>query len=125
MPSLEGRRVIYRRGSRMVIAVIRNGECEVDDFLSALPPRAKSQFQTRFERYCEVGFLRNPDQMRRIDVDERKPHVYEIKVPDGPGYRLFGIVEASGLFVATHGAPKPKQSALKSHVTKSRDHYGK
>jgi putative component of toxin-antitoxin plasmid stabilization module len=108
----------------MVVAVTTDGVCEVEQFLAALPARAKAQFKSRFEHYCAVGYLRNPDQMRKLQCDEDKPPVHEMKIPDGPGYRLFGIVE-DNLFVATHGAKKPKESTLKKHAKRARDAYRK
>ncbi len=109
---------------RKIVAVVRNGVCEVEQFLSDLPARAKTQFKARFERYCQVGFLRNPDEMRRLQADSDRPHVHEIKVFDGPGYRLFGVVDGK-VFVATHGVKKPKESDLKKHAKKAREEYQK
>ncbi|AXH48373.1 RelE-like toxin [Gordonia phage Floral] len=122
-PSGDRKTIYGHQGLRkMVVAVVEEGACEVEQFLADLPERARAQFFVRFRMYCEHGRLRNPDQMRKLQVDTDRPPVHEIKVPDGPGYRLFGIEEA-GKFVATHGAKKPKEKALRKHVNRARSTY--
>jgi hypothetical protein len=107
---------------KFVVAVIRDGVCDVEGFLAALPERAYAQFRVRFERYCTVGFLRSPDHWRKLQVDKKQPDVWEMKVHVGPGYRLFGIVEGN-TFVATHGSEKPKKNGLGRHVKRAREDY--
>ncbi|MFL0158588.1 hypothetical protein [Mycobacteroides chelonae] len=122
MTSPGGRKLLEGRSGdpRKIVAVVRDGVCDVEQFLSALPDRAKAQFKARFERYCQVGHLRSPDEWRRLQADDERPLVYELKISHGPGYRLFGIVEGR-VFVATHGVKKPKESDLKRHAKKARE----
>lgn len=107
---------------KFVMAVVKDGECGVERFLADLPKRANAQFSVLFERYCAVGFLRSPDHWRRLQVDKKKPDVWEMKVHFNPGYRLYGVVEGN-TFVATHGSEKPKKNALEQHVKRARDDY--
>lgn len=107
-------------GVRLTIwgVVDEGGVCEAEDFLRALDMPAQTKFQARFERLTAVGYLRSPDEMRRLQV-AGSPEVQEIKVNHGPGYRLYVI--RHGLdWLATHGAKRPKDKNVPTEVAKAR-----
>lgn len=97
-----------------------NGRCAALDFLDGLDARTWAQFKTRFERYCDQGYLRSPEEMRIIEEKNVSVQVHEIKTRSG--YRLFGVLVAKG-FVASHGDKKPKQKAVVKHAKRARERY--
>lgn len=72
-------------------------------------------------RLAEVGWLRSPEFMRRLQVPGEPP-VEEIKAHSGPGYRLYVIKEGIN-WVATHGRKKPKDRRVKREAERSRQIY--
>jgi putative component of toxin-antitoxin plasmid stabilization module len=86
-----------------------------------LDAREQARFRALLERLCSVGFLRAPEDMRRLEV-AGDPSVSEVKVHSGPGYRLY-LVPEHRRWIATHGCKKPKDKLVARQVTKSRKMY--
>lgn len=97
---------------------VASGECPAEDFLAGLDSQAQTQFKARFEQLTSVGYLRNPDQYRRLEV-KGEPMVYEIKAHCGPGWRLY-VVQVGKTWIATHGCQKPKDRRVPNEVEKAR-----
>lgn len=113
--------VTLAMGPKGVIIGVRlpDETCPSEDFLKGLNTAAQTQFQARFERLTQIGYLRNPDQMRQLHVPG-EPKVWEIKVPTGPGWRLY-VVHAQTIWVATHGSAKPSKNRVPNEVDRARD----
>lgn len=113
---------LIRSGIRAaVVAVIRaDGSCPAKEFLDEVKI---AQLEMRIESFCAMGTLRTPEAFRRLDVDDRKPAIWEIKSDKGPGYRLYGV-RLGQRFVATHGTPKRKGTrAVRIEVERARTIY--
>lgn len=116
-----GRQLQSGRKGQVVGVVLPNGTCPAFDFLSGLATPVQTRFRALLERLCDVGFLRAPETMRRLEV-AGDPRVHEIKVHNGPGYRLY-VVQEHRLWIATHGVKKPKDSRVASEVERARVIY--
>lgn len=113
------REELIRSGIKaVVVAVVRaDGSCPAKEFLDEV---RVAQLEMRIEFLCATGTLKTPEAFRRLDVDDKKPVVWEIKADKGPGYRLYGVRLGPKL-VLTHGTTKRKgTSALKAEVVKAR-----
>lgn len=101
-----------------VVAVVKaDGSCPAKEFLDEV---RVAQLEVRIESFCAMGTLRTPELFRRLDVDDKKPAVWEIKADKGPGYRLYGVRQGPKL-ILTHGTTKRKGArAVKAEVEKSR-----
>jgi putative component of toxin-antitoxin plasmid stabilization module len=112
--------VTLATGPKGVIIGVRlpNESCPSEDFLAGLNTAGQTQFKARFERLTQIGYLRNPDQMRPLHV-AGEPKVWEIKVPDGPGRRLY-VVRVQMTWVATHGSDKPSEKLVSNEVHRAR-----
>lgn len=105
-----------------VLAIVTSEDlCPADDFLASLRDRAQAQFKARFEAYAAVGHLRAPE-FYRVLRPAGEPTVAEIKIHDGPGYRLYVIRQGLNL-VATHGGAKPKKNRVSREVELARAMY--
>lgn len=93
------------------------GICAARVFLESLSAQSQAQFKARFERYCQVGYLRSPNEWRMIHESDASPRVHEIKTRNG--YRLFGV-ELGDTFFASHGAKKPKKNKVAQHAERAR-----
>lgn len=105
-------------GPRGVIMGVRlsNGECPSRTFLAKLDIKSQTQFQARFEQLTAVGYLRNPDQYRPLQV-QGDPRVCEIKTQSG--CRLY-VIQVGQKWIATHGRRKPKDRKVPAEVDKAR-----
>lgn|GEM_PF-2123461 len=108
-------------GAKGVIVGVRlpSGRCPARDFLESLDNQAQAQFKARFERLTSVGFLRNPESIRPLEVPGA-PKVWEIKAPAGPGWRLYVIREQT-TWVATHGKAKPPNKKVSGEARRARN----
>ncbi len=86
----------------MYATIDDNGDCGVKAWLTGLPIQAQVQFRARLERLAEIGHLRSPEEMRRLQCAGEP--VSEIKVRSG--YRLYTLPHGED-WVGTHGAKKP------------------
>lgn len=125
MTKLDGKREARRREELIrsgikaaVVAVVRvDGSCPAREFLDEV---RVAQLETRIEFLCATGTLKTPEYFRRLDVDDKKPPVWEIKADKGPGYRLYGVRLGPKL-VLTHGTTKKKGTkAVQAEVVKAR-----
>lgn len=118
--SLTYERIQNGRQKQILAMVDGDGCCKALEFLNQLDAKSWAQFKARFERYCDQGYLRSPNEMRVIIENNVSVPVYEIKTHSG--YRLFGVLIAKG-FVASHGDKKPKPKAVGKHARRARDRY--
>jgi putative component of toxin-antitoxin plasmid stabilization module len=95
-----------------------DGTCPSEVFLTKLGAPEQTAFRARLERLTTVGYLRSPEQFRRLNVPG-EPSVSEIKVDKGPGWRLY-VVTITGEWVATHGGKKPKDKRVPAEADKAR-----
>lgn len=97
------------------MAVVKDdGSCPATDYMEKV--RCKAKFEARFKRLGAFGWLRSPEHMRKIkDSDD----VWEIKVSDGPGRRVYGCFEGN-VFVITHGRNKPPDKKVAGEAKKAR-----
>jgi hypothetical protein len=111
-------RLVLCGGSSLTLYAVvgEDGSCDAKAWLAGLPQQAQIQFQARFERLCEVGFLRSPEEMRRLDCPG-DPKVFEIKVKSG--YRLYVVLEGKD-WLATHGVKRPKDKHVCRQAMKTR-----
>jgi putative component of toxin-antitoxin plasmid stabilization module len=100
---------------------LSNGDCPSEAFLGSLDSPAQAQFLARFERLTEVGYLRNPEQIRALQVTG-SPKVWELKVHSGPGWRLY-VVQDQRTWVATHGCSKPPDRRVSNEVKRAREMF--
>ncbi|HVF20748.1 MAG TPA: hypothetical protein VNA14_10945 [Mycobacteriales bacterium] len=111
---------------RRIVAVrAAGGLCHAEDFLNGLRERQKRayvQFTVRLSKLAEVGWLRNPEDVRPVE-DGESPTVWEIKAHDGPGWRLYGIQDGDTWYL-THGRKKPGDRRVASEAAKARQIYG-
>ncbi|MBS9534345.1 hypothetical protein KIH27_12190 [Mycobacterium sp. M1] len=114
---------VLHTGPKLTIyaAIGPTGGCEAEAWLAALADRAKAQFLARFERLAEIGFLRSPEEMRELQCGSGEK-VHEIKVPFGPGYRLY-VIRVGRDWLATHGTTKPRDARVCTEATRARDIY--
>ncbi|MFV8310336.1 hypothetical protein [Mycobacteroides chelonae] len=118
--SLGYERIQNGRQKQILAMVDGDGCCEALEFLDQLDAKSWAQFKARFERYCDQGYLRSPNEMRVIIENNVSVPVYEIKTHSG--YRLFGVLIPKG-FMASHGDKKPKPRAVGKHARKARDRF--
>jgi len=86
--------------TRTVLALERDGRCETQEFLSALPERAVRSIDGVMQRLAEVGRAgKGEERFRHL----RGP-VYEMK-EHSSGVRLYCFLSGRVL-VCTHGSPK-------------------
>lgn len=113
-------RVLYTGRKLTIYAVVGpTGRCEAEVWLETLVDRAKAQFMARFERLAEIGFLRSPEEMRELQCGSGEK-VHEIKVPFGPGYRLY-VIRTGRDWLATHGTKKPREAKVCAEATRARE----
>lgn len=117
-----GRLLQSGRKGQVVGVELPDGTCPAYEFLSGLGANEQARFRALLEQLCEVGFLRAPEVMRRLEV-AGDPRIHEVKVHKGPGYRLY-LVQKSRLWLATHGSKKPKDSRVQNEVERARKIYG-
>jgi len=86
-----------------VVAVVVDETCYAVEYMTAV--KCRPRFDARFRTLAQVGKLRNPDYMRKLEGE-----VWEIKVDQGPGRRIYGCWQGR-VFVLTHGSDKPKKVA--------------
>lgn len=87
--------------------VLPDGTCPAISYMHEV--RCEAKFQARFQALTQAT-LRSPEFYRSLGDG-----VWEIKVEDGPGRRVFGRWEGK-VFVVTHGANKPKPKAVVKEV---------
>lgn len=128
MAYYEGTRSIHVGSlGRIVGAIRKDGSCPSEDFLRGLESLGQAQFKTRFERLTTLGHLRSPEHYRPLQVPGT-PRVWEIKISAGKGLRLYVVphhmtLADDRLWVATHGAPKPKDKQVPAQVHLARTIY--
>jgi putative component of toxin-antitoxin plasmid stabilization module len=114
--------VELQAGQRLRVLALRNDDhCPAEVFLKDLDSRAQSAFQAKLEHLCDIGYLRAPEHMRELHVPGAPP-VFEIKIDNGPGYRLY-VIRCGRDWVATHGERKPKDKQIKVNVRKARQAF--
>lgn len=93
--------ILVRDGpTRTVLAFERDGRCETQEFLSALPERAVRSLDAVMQRLAEVGRAgKGEERFRHL----RGP-VYEMK-EHSSGVRLYCFLSGRAL-VCTHGGPR-------------------
>ena len=95
----------------VVAVVLEDGTCPATAYMHSVKCEAK--FQARFQTLAQVGTLRVPEFMRHLSDG-----VFEIKVEDGPGRRVFGQWKGRA-FVVTHGVDKPKPKAIAKEIDRT------
>jgi hypothetical protein len=100
--------------------VNEDGVCGAEEWLAGLSTGAQGQFMACFEQLTAVGFLRGEERMHPTK-GSGAPVVQEIKVHDGPGYRLY-VIKQGRDWVATHGCKKPRNNKqVAREAKKARD----
>lgn len=79
-----------------------------------------AQFEAKFQALVLRGRLANPDQMRPLGGVTWK--VWEIKVNQGPGRRVYGCWRGR-IFVLTHGGNKPRARRVAVEVARAERLY--
>ncbi|MFF0490814.1 hypothetical protein ACFYTQ_17480 [Nocardia sp. NPDC004068] len=95
--------VLHDGRTLTLFGAVIGGACRARDWLASCDERTKAQFYVRFERLTTIGYLRSPEEMRRLHCPV-SPSVSEIKTRSG--HRLYVIREGND-WIATHGARKP------------------
>jgi hypothetical protein len=106
---------------RVIGLALPTGTCLAREFLAGLGSREQARFAALLERLTLIGYLRAPEEMRRLEVSG-DPAVYEIKAHTGPGFRLY-VVHGHRQWVATHGSKKLKDKAVPGEVARGRAMY--
>ncbi|MGV0618180.1 hypothetical protein ABQE58_25130 [Mycolicibacterium elephantis] len=112
-------RLVLMKGAALTLYAVvgKDGVCDVHRWLEDLATQPQVQFQARFERLCEVGHLRSPDEMHPLECPGA-PKVHVIKVRSG--FRLYAVREGTD-WVATHGKKKPKDKHVCREADKARE----
>jgi putative component of toxin-antitoxin plasmid stabilization module len=114
--------VLQRHGGARVLGVrLDDGTVPALDFLEA-HPRSKSKFKAPFERLCTHGKITNSERFHKLSAPGHPP-VFEIKVHDGKGLRLYMIQDGADWY-ATHGRTKPSDKQVAAEAEKAREIYG-
>lgn len=97
---------------------LHDGSCPAEEFPAGLETRPQAQFKAALERLTQVGWLRNPELMRELQVPGEPP-IWEIKAHAGRGFRLY-VVRRQTDWIATHGGPKPPDRRVPAQVRRAR-----
>lgn len=92
---------------------------ELEKFLGCLRRQAREELHNKLRTLASTGKLRTPESFRCLR-DKKHPPVYEIKVHDGPGHRLYLIHTEGNYWRVTHGCKKPKDSKVSVEIAKAR-----
>jgi len=91
----------------VIAIVLSDGTCPSIRYMRQT--RCEARFDARFRALAQA-MLHCPDFYRPLGDG-----VFEVKVDQGPGRRVFGCWEGK-VFVVTHGADKPKPKAVPREV---------
>jgi putative component of toxin-antitoxin plasmid stabilization module len=115
--------VLFTEGGRRFLGVVlESGACPTLDFLNDLSPKASTKMKATIEKLIQDGQITNREIFRKLQIDGQ-PAVWEMKVHEGPGYRLFCIQSGTDWY-ATHGCRKPSDRRLPFEVGAARKCFG-
>lgn len=101
----------------------KRGKDEARDFLLSLSVLNRARFDRHLRKLNSGIHIQSPQLMRFLSSDD--PHglgaqVHELKVHDGPGYRIY-IVKYQGKWYLTHGGKKPKKNKVSTQISRAFD----
>lgn len=85
--------------------------------------KSKNKFKILFEGLLTQGRIANRERFHKID-SPGSPTVFEFKVHDGKGLRLYAIKDGLDWYV-THGRTKPSDKQVDAEGNKARDIYSR
>lgn len=95
-----------------------DGSCPAGEFFDGLDARAKAKMSGVMERLAAVGKIANSEAMHKVSSPGSA--VYELKVHDGPGYRMYGCYRGKNRFLVTHGRKKPSNKEVAGEAKRAR-----
>lgn len=112
---------VLEQGPRCKLFAVRlpDGTCPASEFLTGLDGHAQAEFKARLGRLTQVGWLRSPELMRRLEVPGT-PSVHEVKAHRGRGFRLY-LIQHGADWMATHGRPKPSDRRVAAEAERARE----
>lgn len=97
----------------------RSGRCDAVDYILSIDNAAQAKFQ-RYLEYLQHGIpVKTPENLRVLKHTDDDLVVLELKAWK---CRLY-IVRDNGLFLATHGREKPKDSQVPKEIKKALEIY--
>jgi putative component of toxin-antitoxin plasmid stabilization module len=112
---------LHRQGAARVLAVrLPDGSVPALEFLETYP-RSKAKFRAPFERLLTQGKITNSERFHKVE-SAGTPAVFEVKVHDGKGLRLYMIQDGADWY-ATHGRTKPSDKKVDAEANKAREIY--
>ena len=102
-------------------AVRYRGKAPAKDFLEGLERSSQNKFKAVIDELLTNGWITNRERFHKLHASG-KPDVYEMKVHDGGGMRLFCILHGSDWY-ATHGVISKPNRQLAEEIRKARRIY--
>jgi putative component of toxin-antitoxin plasmid stabilization module len=114
----------------VVFAKLKDGREPAKEFFYSLSEDDQDCFDGLFEWICDHGLIRNDQkfqprvgEVKFIHKGTRKDFaVSEFKNQDGPGYRIFAVLEKH-VYVLTHGCTKPKAKQFNAEIARAERYY--
>ncbi len=111
--------VLLRVGAARMLAVrLPDGSLPALDFLTEYE-KSRNKFKVLFERLLSQGRIANSERFHKLHA-AGSPSVFEMKVHDGKGLRLY-VIQEGGDWYATHGRTKPSDRQVEAEAVKSRE----
>lgn len=105
-----------------VVLLVTGGRDDAESFLLSCEKRVQSRFRRYLERLRDGHLLQSPEFIRHLETVDagscKGAQVFELKVHEGPGWRLY-IIRFGDKWYVTHGRKKPKDKLVAQEVAKS------
>jgi phage-related protein len=103
---------LYAGKEYTLSALVINGDCLVQEFLSGLDKQSERQIMSLLERTGDNGPLRNEEKFKRLEGK-----IYELKTRTG--VRILSFFGEGHSLILTHGFFKPSKKKLKMEISKA------
>ena len=110
-----------------VVSTIGGNRDEAAEFLLSCDARVQARFRRYLTRIKDGQSIKSPEAIRHLRTVSSGSlagaRVYELKVHDGPGWRLY-IVKYHSRWYVTHGRKKPKDKLVPAEIEKALTIFG-